>query len=227
MQYEIRQRPNFSIAHVRFDQGGEELVVEASAMVAKDSAIEMETNMSGGLLGAAKRKMLGGESLFQNTFTSTQAGETIWIAPPAEGDIISFDMDGSQPIYMSSGNFIAAGSGVDLDQEFQGGKGFFSGTSMFMLKATGTGPLFMGSYGAVHAVDVGQSGYIVDNNHIVGFTGGLDYNVRKMGGLMTFAGGGEGLVCEFQGQGRLWLSTRSADALARFLHPFRRVQSSN
>jgi uncharacterized protein (TIGR00266 family) len=227
MQYEIRQRPNFSIAHVQFDRPGEELKVESAAMVAKDTAIDMETNMEGGLLASAKRKMLGGESLFQNTFTSQAAGETMWVAPPAEGDIIDFEMDGREAIYMSSGNFIASGTGVDLDSEFTGGKGFFSGTSMFMLKATGKGPLFLGSYGAVHEVDVGREGYIVDNNHIVGFTEGLDYNVRKVGGLVSLAGGGEGIVCEFQGQGKLWLSTRSSDALARFLHPFRRVQSSN
>jgi len=30
--------------------------------------------MKGGLLAAAKRKMLGGESIFQNIFTSTEVG---------------------------------------------------------------------------------------------------------------------------------------------------------
>jgi uncharacterized protein (TIGR00266 family) len=227
MQYEIRQRPNFSIARVQFDQPGEKLVVEAAAMVAKDSAVQMETNMRGGLMGAAKRKLLGGESLFQNTFTATQPGESIWVAPPAEGDILAVDMDGTQPIFMSSGNYIASAPGVNLDTEFKGGKGFFSGTSMFMLKAEGQGPLFMGSYGGIHPVDVGPQGYIVDNMHIVAFTGGLDYSLQKVGGLVSIFGGGEGMVCRFHGQGRLWLSTRSSGALARFLHPFRPVQTNN
>lgn len=225
MQYEIRQRPNFSIARVQFDQPGEKLVVEAAAMVAKDSAVAMETNMRGGLMGAAKRKLLGGESLFQNTFTSSQPGETMWVAPPAEGDILALDMDGTQPIFMSSGNYIASGEGVNLGTEFKGAKGFFSGTSMFMLKAEGVGPLFMGSYGGIHPVDIGPEGYIVDNMHIVAFTGGLDYSLEKVGGLVSLFGGGEGMVCRFRGQGRLWLSTRSSGALARFLHPFRPVQS--
>lgn len=225
MQYEIRQRPNFSIARVQFDQPGEQLVVEAAAMVAKDSAVSMQTNMRGGLMGAAKRKLLGGESLFQNTFTASQPGESIWVAPPAEGDILALEMDGNQPIYMSSGNYIASSPGVTLGTEFKGAKGFFSGTTMFMLKAEGTGPLFMGSYGGIHAVDVGPEGYIVDNMHIVAFTGGLDYSLQKVGGLVSLFGGGEGMVCRFSGQGRLWLSTRSSGALARFLNPFRPVQS--
>ena len=227
MQYEIRQKPNFSIARIMFDQAGEELVVESAAMVAKDTAVDMKTQMKGGLMAAAKRKMLGGESLFQNTFTASQPGETIWVAPPAEGDILAVDMDGTTPIFMSSGNYIASGSDVTLDTQWKGGKGFFSGTSMFMLRADGTGPLFMGSYGGIHAVDVGPQGYIVDNYHIVGFTGGLDYNLRRVGGVVSLFAGGEGMVCHFTGQGRLWLSTRSSGALARFIHPYRRVQSNN
>lgn len=227
MHYEIRQRPNFSIARVTFDAPGEELVVEAASMVAKDSAIEMKTSMRGGLMGAAKRKMLGGESLFQNTFKSTAAGQTIWVAPPAEGDMLSFDMDGSRSIYMSSGNYIASGPGVELDSKFQGGKGFFSGTSLFMLEARGQGPLFMGSYGGIHPVEVGPEGFIVDNFHIVGFTEGLQYSMQRVGGLKSFFGGGEGRVCRFSGQGTVWVATRSSSALAAFIHPFRAVKSSD
>lgn len=226
MQYEIRQRPNFSIARVMFDQPGEQLVVEAAAMVAKDSAVQMQTSMRGGLMGAAKRKLLGGESLFQNTFTATRQGETIWVAPPAEGDMLALNMDGSQSVYMSSGNYVASGPGITLDTSFQGGKGFFSGTSFFMLEAKGQGPLFMGSYGGIHPVQVGPEGYVVDNYHIVAFTGGLQYNVQRVGGMKSLFAGGEGLVCRFQGQGTVWISTRSSAALARFIHPFRPVQSS-
>lgn len=227
MRYEIRQRPNFSIAHITFDAPGEELVVEAAAMVAKDSAVTMKTAMRGGLLGAAKRKMLGGESLFQNTFTASQAGETIWVAPAAEGDLMAFDMDGSQAIYISSGNYVASGPNVKLDTSFQGGKGFFSGTSLFMLEATGTGPLLIGGYGGIHPVQVGPQGYVVDNYHIVAFTGGLQYNVRRVGGLKSLFGGAEGLVCQFNGQGTVWIATRGSAALARFVHPFRLVEKKS
>ncbi|AWV90283.1 TIGR00266 family protein [Bradymonas sediminis] len=226
MKYEILSNPNFAIAKILFEQIGEQLVVEASAMVAKSTDLQMKTGMRGGLMGAAKRKLLGGESLFQNTFTATTAGETLWVAPPGEGDMISFDMDGSEPVFMSSDNFVASGPNVELDTKWQGGKGFFSGTSVFMLRADGIGPLFVGSYGGIHAIQVGPEGYIVDNNHIVAFTGGLDYQIRTVGGLKSFFGGGEGYVCEFRGQGTLWVSTRSADALAKFVHPFRQTKSN-
>ncbi len=40
----------------------------------------------------------------------------------------------------------------------------------------------------------------------------------KFGGGRTFFGG-EGLVCEFQGEGAVWLQTRSTDALLSWLIP--------
>jgi uncharacterized protein (AIM24 family) len=77
----------------------------------------------------------------------------------------------------------------------------------------------------VHAVDVGPAGYICDTGHIIGFTGGLQYNLTKVGGLKSLFLSGEGLVAQFQGQGRLWISTRNPSSLATFLHPFRPVES--
>jgi uncharacterized protein (TIGR00266 family) len=97
---------------------------------------------------------------------------------------------------------------------------------MILLKAQGQGPLFFSSYGGIHAVDVGAGGYICDTGHIVGFTGNLQYTVTKLGGLKSLFFSGEGLVCNFQGQGRLWLSTRNPGSLAAFVHPFRRKASN-
>ena len=84
MRYEVRQKPDFGIVRVVFDAPGEQLLVESAAMVARDTAMEMKTAMTGGILGAAKRKLLGGESIFQNTFTATAAGQTLWVAPGPE-----------------------------------------------------------------------------------------------------------------------------------------------
>ena len=43
MQYQLLQKPDFTFIKVTFDQGGEQMLVEPSAMVAKDSAVEMKT----------------------------------------------------------------------------------------------------------------------------------------------------------------------------------------
>jgi uncharacterized protein (TIGR00266 family) len=223
MRHELLQRPDFGMVRVFFERAGESLLVESSAMVAKDTAVQMKTALQGGMMAAAKRKLLGGESLFQNTFTATQPGQTLWLAAAPEGDVDVFDMQ-SEPLMMASGAFLACAPSVQLDTKWGGARGFFSGAGLFLLKAQGTGPLFFSSYGGIHTVDIGERGYICDTSHIVAFTGGLQFNVRKVGGLKSLFLSGEGLVCEFRGRGRLWMATRSADALASFLHPFRRVQ---
>lgn len=227
MRYELLDKPDFSMVKVTFDGPGEKMVVESAAMVARSSSMSMETNMQGGLMAAAKRKLLGGESVFQNTFTSAAPGETLYFAPAPEGDVEVVELDGSYPLMMSSGAYLGSAPTVGLDTKWGGTKGFFSGTGMFLLKAEGTGPCFFSCYGGLHAVDVGPQGYICDTSHVVAFTGGLQYNVQKVGGIKSLFFGGEGLVCNFQGQGRLWISTRNPSSLASFIHPFRPVQRSN
>jgi uncharacterized protein (TIGR00266 family) len=226
VRQEIRHNPDFGVIQVTFDQPGEQLITESGAMVARDSAMQMQTNLQGGLGGALKRKLLGGESLFQNTFTATAPMQTMWIAPAAEGAIECITMQPGMEIFLQSGAYLASTPGVTLDTKWQGAKGFFAG-GMFLLRAYGQGYLWFSSYGGVHAIDIGQTyrGYICDNTHLVGFTAGLQYQVRKVGGLKSLFLSGEGLVCEFQGQGRLWLQTRNPGSLASFLHPFRPVEA--
>ncbi|MCB9635868.1 MAG: TIGR00266 family protein [Sandaracinus sp.] len=226
MRYELLDKPDFGMVRVGFDQPGEQLLVESSAMVARHSGMEMKTQLQGGLLAAAKRKVLGGESLFQNTFTATQPGQELWLAPSAEGDVIALEMNNTYEVMLNSGAYLAASPSVTLDTKWGGAKGFF-GAGLFLLKCSGTGPLFFSAYGGIHAVDVGPAGYICDNGHIVGFTSGLNYSVTKVGGLKSLFLGGEGLVCRFEGQGRLWMSTRNSNSLAAFLHPFRPVKRNN
>ena len=226
MQYDILEKPDFSLVRMVFQQPGEQVLVESAAMVAKDSAVDMKTQMQGGLLAAAKRKLMGGESIFQNTFTATQPGQQLWFAPGPEGDVDVVEMDGRTPIFLSSGAFLAAAPTVQLDTKWGGAKGFFSGAGLFLLVAQGTGPLFFCAYGGIHAVDVGPAGYICDTSHIVGFTGGLQYNVQKVGGVKSLFFSGEGLVCNFQGQGRLWISTRNPSGLVSFVNAFRPTKSN-
>lgn len=229
MQSQVLHNPDFGTIRVQFDQPGEQIVAEAGAMVARDTAVQMETNMRGGLGSALKRKLLGGESLFQNTFTCTQPQQSLWIAPAPEGAIQELDLQPGQELFLQSGAYLASTSGVELDTKWQGAKGFFSGEGLFLLRAHGQGRLWFSSYGGIHTVDIGQQyhGYICDTSHMVAFTSGLQYNVTKVGGLKSLFLSGEGLVCNFHGQGRLWMQTRNPGALAAFLQPFRPVRRSN
>jgi len=226
MRYELRQKPDFAAVRVAFEQPGEELVVESAAMLGRDSAVRLETGLQGGFLAAAKRKLLGGESLFTNRFTATAAGQTLWLAPAVEGDVEAVELQAGTPLFLASGAFLAAAPSVKLDTQWQGGRGFFTGAGLFLLAATGSGPLFFSAYGGIHAVDVGPLGYVCDTGHVVAFSAGLTYRVTKLGGIKSLFFSGEGLVCHFSGHGRLWISTRNPGSLVSFLHPFRPARGS-
>jgi uncharacterized protein (TIGR00266 family) len=227
MQHQLIDTPVFGMLQVTFEQPGEHIVAEAGAMVAMDSGITMKTSMRGGLLAAAKRKVLGGESLFQNTFTASGAGQRLFLAPGPEGDLRAMELQAGQSFFMQSGAYMAhVGDRMVLDTKFGGVKGFFGGVGLFMIKVTGPGTLYYCAYGALHEVDVPPEGYTVDNANLVGFTEGLEYENRSFGGMRGLFFSGEGLVCDFTGQGKIYLQTRNASALAAFLHGFRPAKAS-
>ena len=86
------------------------------------------------------------------------------------------------------------------------------------------------SYARILEIEVSEN-YIVDTSYIVAFEDSLNYNVELIGGLsfnnlLTGVFGGEGLVCRFSGNGRLWIQTRAMNPLLNFLHPFRPVSNN-
>ncbi|MEL6338326.1 MAG: TIGR00266 family protein [Myxococcota bacterium] len=227
MKHEIVDAPDFGLLRVDFDASGEQIVAEAGAMVAMSSAVQMTTSMRGGLMAAAKRKLLGGESIFQNTFTATGPGQNVYLAPPPEGDIRHRSLEPNEELFLQSGAYLShVGDQMVLDTKWGGVKSFFGGVGFFMLKVVGPGELYFTSYGAIHEVEVNGT-YTCDTGHIVAFSPGLTYSVRKFGGFKGLFFSGEGLVCEFSGTGKLYLQTRNAGSLAAFLEPYRPVKSKS
>lgn len=227
MKYDILDAPDFGLLRIRFEQPGERVVAESGAMVAMGARVRTETAMRGGMLAAAKRKMMGGESLFQNTFTAEEAGQELYLAPPAEGDVRALQLGPGEEYFMQSGAYLAhVGEQLQLDTKWGGVRSFFGGVGFFMLRLTGPGTVFYAAYGAIHPVNV-NGNYICDTGHIVGFSPRLTYSVRRFGGFKGLFFSGEGLVCEFSGAGELLLQTRNVASLASFLHPYRPVSSSS
>ena len=217
MDATIDHRPSFALLTVDLE-AGEAVRAEAGAMVGKDDGITVDTGASGGLLGSLKRSVLGGESFFQNTFTAESAG-SVSLAPPLPGDVVRHDL-ADDTLYVQSGSYLASEPSIDLDTSFGGAKTFFGSEGLFLLELAGTGPTFLSSYGAIHERDLGAGErYTVDTGHIVAFEGTASFDVRRVGGLKSTLFSGEGLVCEFEGPGRVWLQSRSQDAFLSWLIP--------
>ncbi|MFC7229333.1 TIGR00266 family protein [Salinirubellus salinus] len=216
MEHEISYSPSFSMVTVSLDTG-ESIRAESGAMVSHDSTIDMETNATGGFLKSLTRSF-GGESFFQNTFHARAPGE-VQFASVLPGDIVHRELE-DETLYVQSTSYIAGDPSLDVDSSFGGAKSFLGGEGLFLLKATGSGPLFISSYGAIQAIDVSErDDFVVDTGHIVAFEESLDFSVRRVGGLKSTLASGEGLVCNFSGEGTVWIQTRSQGAFLAWLIP--------
>lgn len=217
MQSEILYKPSYSLLKLLLAKG-ERISAEAGAMVSMSSGIEIETKMKGGLFGALKRSVLGGESFFINNYQASNDGE-ITFAPALPGDIAEIKLN-NQTYFAQSGSYITSSTDISIDTKWGGAKTFFSKEGLFLLKISGTGSLFLSSYGAIHEVDLaaGQK-YIVDTGHMVAFAEGVNYSVKTVGGLKSTLFSGEGLVCELTGPGKIYIQSRSADAFLTWLIP--------
>lgn len=217
MEHEILYRPSYSLLRVGLSQG-EALAAEAGAMVSMSSGIAIETSARGGIFGALKRRVFGGESFFVNTFRAQEPGE-VTLAPTLPGDLYGVELSGGT-LFAQSGAYIASSTGIDVNTQWGGARTFFSREGLFLLKLTGTGTVFLSSYGAVHAIDLqpGQQ-YVVDTGHMVAFDESVGYAVERVGGLKSTLFSGEGLVCRLTGPGRILIQTRSADAFLAWLIP--------
>ena len=228
IDYTIEHSPSY--ASLRLDlKANETVFVESGAMAAMDSCIKMKSKVQGGLMKGIGR-MLGGESLFISEFTAQGKPGQLFVSPGVPGDIQHYYLNGNSLMVQSSG-FVASSPNITIDTKFQGVKGFFSGESLFLIKATGKGDFWFSSYGAIVEIPI-DGDYVVDTGYIVAFEDTLNYNVEMMGGLSfkslkTGILGGEGLVCRFRGQGRLWVQSRNLFPLLNFLNPFRPVKSNN
>lgn len=217
MKHEILYGPSYSLAEVSLE-AGEEISAESGAMVSMSSGIEMQTSVKGGLFAGLRRSVLGGESFFINTFRASASG-AVTFAPPLPGDIFHLEVSGAT-MYAQSTAYLASSPQLTVDTKWSGARGFFAKEGPFLLKISGSGHLFLSSYGAIHEVSIpaGES-YVVDNGHMVAFDEGVNYKVRRVGGMKSTLFSSEGLVCEFTGPGRVFLQTRSEDAFLSWLIP--------
>ena len=89
-----------------------------------------------------------------------------------------------------------------------------------MLEATGTGTLLVSSYGAIYekTLAAGET-YIVDSSHLIAFDGTMGVQPKPVGGLKSTLFSGEGLVIELSGPGKIYIQTRSPQALINWIIP--------
>ncbi|NUO54608.1 MAG: TIGR00266 family protein [Polyangiaceae bacterium] len=225
MDHIVKHEPSFPLLQVGLSPN-EVLVAEAGAMVARSSTVAMEVKLNAGrgaglwtkvkaVFIALLRKMVGGETFFVNHFSS-QTGGWVWLAPAMSGSIKHMPLSGNA-IVLSAGSFVACAGDVDLKLRWGGLRALLAKEGAFFIEASGTGDLWITSYGAIDEVWVNGS-YVVDNGHLVAFDPTLTFQMRSAGGgVLGFVASGEGLACEFHGEGRVLVQSRNPSALVAWL----------
>jgi uncharacterized protein (TIGR00266 family) len=225
MQIEILHRPAYSLAVARLAPN-ERIRAEPGAMVSFSEGVDIETKMEGGLLKSLSRAVLGGESLFQNFWKAGPAGGEVTFAPELPGDIALVELQG-ETLMVQSGSFMASEESVQIDAKLSG-KAFMAGEGLSILQASGRGKLLVSSYGAIYEKTIGPGErYVVDSSHLVAFDGTIQVRPRPVGGLKSTLLSGEGLVIELTGPGRIFIQTRSPQALINWIIPQLPKQNSN
>ncbi len=218
MDAEFTHRPSYTHLVVTL-QAGEEIVAEPGAMVGHSATVDVETTTSRDGIVSSAKSLLGGESLVANRFVAEDGPGQVTLAPPTPGDVMEHELDG-ETLYCTDGAFLAATPGIDVDSELGGLKSMLGGASLTPLALKGSGTAFLDAYGGLERLDLdpGES-YVLDNEHLVAWDDGVEFDVRRVGGLKSTLLSGEGLVFEFTGPGTAWYQTRDVDGLVDVLAP--------
>ncbi len=217
MEYDLLYQPVSTLARIRL-QAGEQILAEPGAMVGMTPNLQMETGVGksgeqkgllGKLAGAASR-MLTGESFFQNTYTA-QGNAELLLSHTLPGDMAMLEVPG-HGLKIQSTAFVASSMGVNMQAELGGLKTFFGGEGIFVINATAQSAgerVLVGAFGGIQEMPVDGS-LVIDNGHLVAWDGNLNFDIqRASAGFIASFLSGEGLVCSFQGQGRVWIQTRN------------------
>lgn len=211
MDVTITAGPAFAMGTITVPPGGS-VRVEAGAMAMTRGDISIETSTRGGFMSGLKRS-LGGESFFVNDFHSGSGGQ-VGVAATLPGDMAEVTLDGTGGLLVQSGSWIASDPSIEVDSKWGGGKTFFSGEGLILLRCTGVGELLLASYGAIQGITLSAGEVLtLDTGHVVAFDDSVQFSVRKAGSWKSTILGGEGLVTDFTGPGRVWLQTRSSNDL--------------
>lgn len=182
--------------------------------------IDVRGAMSGGILSSLARAFLTRESFFTTQVQNTspyKMGDAM-IAPSEPGGISIHELLPGQDMILTSGAYLAGDETVQVSSSMNSpfsGFGNFSGTGLFLLKASGNGKLAISAYGSMHKF-VLSSGETrkVDNGHLVAWTASMKAGIALASGRSGIIGSmtsGEGLHCVFTGPGVIYIQSHKPD----------------
>lgn len=213
---------------------GETVIAEAGSMMYMDSNVSYDTRLGDGsranqgvlnkLLSAGSR-VITGESLFVTHFTNQGRNkQRVAFSAPYPGKIVPMELAslGGTLIVQKDGFLCAAfGTRISLHFNRRLGSGLVGGEGFILQKLEGTGRAFVHSGGTVIERKLNNEELKIDTGCIVGFTPGIDFNVKAAGNLRSMVFGGEGIfLATLSGTGTVWLQSMPIRKLVQALSPY-------
>ncbi len=218
---------DIQVVEIELDPG-ETVIAEAGAMNYMDGGVAFETRMGDGskanqgifgkMFEAGKRAPTG-ESLFMTHFTNEGSGkQRVAFAAPYPGQIVPINLtEHGGELVCQKDAFLCAARGTQIDIVFNKrlGAGFFGGEGFILQKLKGDGLAFVHAGGTVVKKQLSGGELLVDTGCLVGFTTGIDYDIKLAGGLKSMIFGGEGIfLARLKGTGTVYLQSLPFSRLA-------------
>ncbi len=224
---------DIQLVEIELDSG-ETVIAEAGTMMYMDSEIGYDTKFGDGsqanqgvlnkLLSAGSR-VITGESLFVTHFTNkAYSKQRVAFAAPYPGKIVPMNLHllGGKVIVQKDG-FLCAAFGTKISLHFNRrlGSGLVGGEGFILQSLEGNGLAFVHAGGTVIERQLQNEELKVDTGCIVGFTPGIDFNVKAAGNLRSMVFGGEGIfLATLSGTGTVWLQSMPIRKLVQALSPY-------
>lgn len=221
VRYDILYEGAFAMLKVHLESG-ESVKAEMGAMVAMSPNVELRGTVDGGIMRGLGR-MLSGEKFFFQELTAVRGQSEVLLSPGSMGDIQAIELDGSYRLYVQKDGFLAGTQGIQVNTKMQNlARGLFSGEGFFIVEISGRGTVFLSSFGAIHAVNLGPGEeMIIDNGHLVAWPDYMNYKIEKAAsGWLSSLTSGEALVCRFRGEGVVLVQSRNPGSFGSWIRSF-------
>ena len=220
MRYEI-DGDIFSALNVTLE-AGEQIYTQSGAMAWMERDIDMQTNMTGGLMKGIGR-MFSGNSLFLVTYTATRPGARMGFTTTFMGRILPHFFRGESMIAQKSA-FLCAETSVQVETAFTKkiSAGLFGGEGFVLQRVYGQGMCFFEGSGRVieRVLHPGEQ-LLVDTGNLLAFEESVAYEVETVRGFKNIFFGGEGLfLTRLTGPGKVYMQTVTVQDIADRLVPF-------
>ena len=213
-------------------EAGESMNTQGGGMSWMSPNMKMETEGGGGF-GKAFGRMVSGEKIFRNVYTSVGGPGMIAFASSFPGSIVAVEITPDKPIIIQKGAYLASTSGIQTEVFFrkQFGAGLFGGEGFIMQKLSGNGIAFLEIDGSAISCELAPGEkMLIDTGNLAIMDASCTMDIESVKGVKNVLFGGEGLFNTIvTGPGKITLQTMPMSDFAGRIAPYvaSHISSSN